>query len=453
MNRSLSPVWLLVAALAGCGSDATGPDGDGARGQLEVTVEIGGWGQAGVTVGISGPRATRSVVTDADGVALFQDVPEGSYQVSVSGLDEDAMVTAGTGTASVEALERTTLLVEGVFDPGRFTAVSTGGSFSCGLNELRHVYCWGFGDDGELGNGTFAGRARPVRVRVQGDFQDVTTGLSHACALATDGRAWCWGSNGVGQLGRAVFADQLSRASVPDSVLGGVRFSDLEAGAATTCGLERDSGRAYCWGFGRGGMLGNGTTESSAVPGPVSGGESFVALSANDAWAGDEAVAGRTADGRVFLWGALPPSGPSWLNFAGAAPTEVPLSGPAVLNTPLCALLEDATVTCWPNLYGSVPEEVLAKLEATAQEGVYRYDVDNLDEPFLKAGMPCMPEDDGFVCLRDWFEVLPVLEFGGETVTQVSTKGYSGCALTGMGRVYCWSELFFETQLTAGPGS
>ena len=92
----------------------------------------------------------------------------------------------------------------------------------------------------------------------------------------------------------------------------------------------RGDGALLCWGAGQSGQLGNGARSgSSGVPTAVDTDERFVALHAKELWAGPRAVAGRTDDGRIFVWGASPDDGPSWLGYAGPTPVQVPLPGPA----------------------------------------------------------------------------------------------------------------------------
>ena len=81
------------------------------------------------------------------------------------------------------------------------------------------------------------------------------------CARETDGSVKCWGSGeyGAGSQG----GDRLT----PTLLDGGILFSTLfgSPNTGTTCGLSV-AGRAYCWGDGRFGELGNNAALSSAQP-------------------------------------------------------------------------------------------------------------------------------------------------------------------------------------------
>ena len=80
------------------------------------------------------------------------------------------------------------------------------------------VYCWGYNDVGQLGQGTPSGpvvgmatRASDVRsadnaIKVNGLLtgkiaKRIAGGNAHHCAITTDGGVYCWGDNSFGQLG------------------------------------------------------------------------------------------------------------------------------------------------------------------------------------------------------------------------------------------------------------
>jgi alpha-tubulin suppressor-like RCC1 family protein len=88
--------------------------------------------------------------------------------------------------------------------------VATGDAFSCARTQHGHVYCWGDNDSGQLGLGDTEQRDRPLPVPGLTDATQIVAGDSHACALRRDGGVLCWGANASGQLGTG---DQLKRLS------------------------------------------------------------------------------------------------------------------------------------------------------------------------------------------------------------------------------------------------
>jgi alpha-tubulin suppressor-like RCC1 family protein len=56
----------------------------------------------------------------------------------------------------------------------------------------------------------------------------------------------------------------------PTLVAGGLRFLEVYAGGAHSCGITTTN-RAYCWGSNSFGQLGDGTTTQRLTPVPVAG--------------------------------------------------------------------------------------------------------------------------------------------------------------------------------------
>ena len=81
----------------------------------------------------------------------------------------------------------------------------------------------------------------------------------------------CWGGNWSGQLGDGTFNGRW----LPTTVLGGLSFTDLDAGYQHTCGVDA-GGSLYCWGRNDQGQLGLGFTDRIGVPTLVVGGLTFV---------------------------------------------------------------------------------------------------------------------------------------------------------------------------------
>lgn len=173
------------------------------------------------------------------------------------------------------------------------TQAAAGFAHSCVLTASSEVYCRGPNNHGQLGDGT---NTDGYMVQVVGGipFQEITSGGYHTCGLATDGTAHCWGLGRDGQLGHGL----MQNSNVPVRVDGGgTRFQSLSAGAYHTCGIST-TGAALCWGYNQPGTLGNGTMESVALPSPVSGGGTYLSISA-----GWEHTCATATDG-AYCWGA-----------------------------------------------------------------------------------------------------------------------------------------------------
>jgi alpha-tubulin suppressor-like RCC1 family protein len=189
-----------------------------------------------------------------------------------------------------------------------FRQVSAAEWHTCGVTTDDQAYCWGANTNGQLGNGTTdpSGNKDPIPVAVTGGirFREVSAGAYHSCGVTPTNSAYCWGGDSTGQLGDGASytnctsgGDVLPCRTRPTAVAGGYRFRQVDAGVYHTCGVTTDN-RAFCWGDGRDGAIGNGTRSISSSPKRVSGVLSFQRVSA-----GFNRTCGATTSNRAFCWG------------------------------------------------------------------------------------------------------------------------------------------------------
>lgn len=170
--------------------------------------------------------------------------------------------------------------------PSQLVKVDGGPLYTCALDDIGVLYCWGESTFGQVGTGQTADDP-PSPIVVQGIDQAVVdfsaggwfgsgsgSGAGYSsitgftCAVLADGSVHCWGANIIGQLG--IGTDD-NYKPLPTQVAGlnsgAVQVSN---GADHACALM-DDGSVKCWGWNKWGQLGDGTNDHSNVPVDVTG--------------------------------------------------------------------------------------------------------------------------------------------------------------------------------------
>jgi alpha-tubulin suppressor-like RCC1 family protein len=188
---------------------------------------------------------------------------------------------------------RTTVAPQQVGGGVTFESLSAGFRHTCAVTADRDLWCWGWNVHGQLGNGTTIGQGLPIPIAPNLRVQQVAAGWFHTCALTLAADAFCWGMNGQGQLGDGTLADRMS----PVRVAGNVKFRWLSAGGFHTCGVST-SGVPYCWGLNHHGQLGTGDDTNASTPRRVDTPASFDRVSAGYAHS-----CGIDTGGKPYCWG------------------------------------------------------------------------------------------------------------------------------------------------------
>lgn len=297
-----------------------------------------------------------------------------------------------------------------------YVQVVTGDFHSCALRHDGQVWCWGAGRVGQLGNGGTEDSLVPVRVRSPaagfgpGNIAFLAANGLRTCALNRAGRAFCWGSNAFGELGDGTTETRTRPVAV--SRLGnGVQA--LSVGFRHVCAVNR-LGRAFCWGSGGSGRLGDGTTETRTRPTPVdTGTPGFNLRNIATVAAGETHSCAINANGRTFCWG-----GPLLLGTGDSGDSLVPVpvdtAAPGFNRRNLARVEAGGQHSCAVNAAGRT---YCWGRNAQGQLGTGAPGTDALSP------RPVRPAAVGF---------------GRNNIARVVAGFRQNCALNEAGRAFCW---------------
>lgn len=261
------------------GNGSSGGLGDGSTNSVDTPVPVSL--PAGTrTTAVAGERYAGLALTSTGAVYAFGDNSYGAL---------------GNGSTTASTVPVKVALPSGT----KATAIAGMSQTGLALTSTGAVYAWGFGLDGELGNGATSSSDTPVKVAFPA--KTVVTAIaaeqSSGLALTSSGAVYAWGYGGFGELGNGA----LSSSDVPVQVSLPSGTSVTALGGASNTGYALTAGgQVYSWGRNPFGQLGNGTTTDSDAPGLVSipAGTTIVALGTSQ----NTALA-LTSDGQVLTWG------------------------------------------------------------------------------------------------------------------------------------------------------
>jgi len=307
----------------------------------------------------------------------------------------------------------------GVLAGKTLTQISAGDYHTCALDSAGKAYCWGLGTNGQLGNNLTSQQNSPVAVDTNGVLANkvlthISAGHYYTCAIDTEGKAYCWGLGTNGQLGNNNTSQQNTPVAVNTSgVLNNKIIQQISTGYSHTCAIDND-GKAYCWGLGTNGRLGNNSTAQQNTPVAVSVSGVLAGKTITNIASGSTYTCAVANDGRAYCWGY---GADYQLGNANTSDQLVPVAvyatGSGILNgktlvqiapnsSHTCAIDNDGKAYCW----GLGINGQLGNNNTAAQ------------------GIPAAVYTSGVLA--------------GKALTQIATALYFTCALDSDGKTYCW---------------
>lgn len=196
---------------------------------------------------------------------------------------------------------------------------------SCALSDDGQMFCWGWNEYGQLGNGTMVDASVPVRVTgalSSKVITDIGGSGNTSCAIA-EGKIYCWGLNnrgvvGVGSTATMSYASPTlvsapgTSTTLPSSYMA-TALSTSGSRSSLMCAIANS--KAYCWGWNEIGSVGDNTTSgdtgkyrtrpTKVYDGDVLSGKTVTAISQDGYTNSTNGYAHvcAVASGAVYCWG------------------------------------------------------------------------------------------------------------------------------------------------------
>ena len=275
-------------------------NGTATNSNLPVEVKTEGTPMAGKKIIQTAIGVTHSMALDSEGKVY-------SWGENVNGL-------LGTGDA-IPTLSPVLVRTGGTPMEGKkIVQISAGGAHSMALDSEGNIYAWGWGGEGQLGNGENNNSNVPILVKKEGTglegktIKKVMAGGMFSMVLTSDGSLYSWGKNNYGQIGDGTTNNYNLAVAVKTegTPMAGKTVVDFSISNEHTVALTSD-GQIYAWGRNESGQLGDGTNTASTLPvavrtvGTPFAGKKAVQVVAGG-WEGAHSLALGT-DGTVYSWG------------------------------------------------------------------------------------------------------------------------------------------------------
>ena len=163
---------------------------------------------------------------------------------------------------------------------GNITSISVGYQYTCAVVDGRDrrdgayanssAWCWGYNNNGQLGDGTVSTRYLPVKVKnLAANVTQIVAGWYATCAVLAEGSVHCWGYNNYGYRGDGssnLYVGSSTDALLPQRVQGlgveihydenhgtvrketDVQVTQIAMGEYHVLALT-STGKVYSWGY------------------------------------------------------------------------------------------------------------------------------------------------------------------------------------------------------------
>jgi alpha-tubulin suppressor-like RCC1 family protein len=315
--------------------------------------------------------------------------------------------------------------------------VVAGGDHTCALSATGALFCWGRGDDGQIGVDPLAYRCvastiycqtTPIQVAFAQPFIAVGTGAAHTCASTGSGKAYCWGKNSTYQYGDT----SIMTSAVPKLIGERAGATAFDGGLGHTCSLA--SGTLACSGLNAEGQVGNASTAIQPLTVAVMNNVATVSLGTTTSCAIDTVR-------QLSCWGRNTYKTIDQTAQIKTVPTAVP-GGADVVSVGVgadhvCAAFAGGVAKCWGlNNAGQIGSGMM---NGNTAQPMTALSIQNVVEVSASRNHSCVRTEAGEVfCFGEGYTPTPMMIVTG--ATKLASGASHDCALLRDGSIRCWGD-------------
>lgn len=138
-------------------------------------------------------------------------------------------------------------------------------SHSVGLTTNGKLWTWGDNTNGQLGDGNIGtgfGQLNPINIEPANTFLKIARGVQHTIVKRSTGTLSSWGGNVLGQMGDGTFIGKAFPTAVSSTI---TTWDYINSKFSHSAGLKSD-GTLYMWGSNLYGQLGDASTTARTIP-------------------------------------------------------------------------------------------------------------------------------------------------------------------------------------------
>jgi alpha-tubulin suppressor-like RCC1 family protein len=314
--------------------------------------------------------------------------------------------------------------------------LTAGLDHTCAIDMAGNMYCWGRGDEGQIGvdplttrcvSNTIYCQKTPAKVINVAPMIAVGAGAFHTCS-STGPQAYCWGKNNTSQYGDS----SLGPSTRPKLIVERAGATAFDGGMGHNCSVA--AGVLYCSGQNNEGQVGNMSVVLQPMAVPVMNNVAQFSL-------GNATSCAVDTGNKLYCWGRNTYKTIDQTTNIKTLPIKIDggndVTMVAVGGDHVCAAFVGGVAKCWGlNNVGQVGN---GNTNGTTAQPMTALSLANIVEVAANRNHSCVRNEAGDVfCFGESYTATPTKVLSG--AAKLAAGGQHDCAVLVDGSIRCWGD-------------